>query len=98
MSLSEISPYKSACLATIHIRNIYIRVFEVEDSLYKINVFYLINLLTTIRIKLNSVLVMGSLNDNSFITKFNNTKPHALSETYNSYSSLYGRCLPLLVR
>ena len=58
----------------------------------------LINLFITIRIELNSVLIIDFLDNNSFITKFNKTKFYALSGTYNSYNSLYNRCLGFLVR
>ena len=40
---------------------------------------------------------MGSLNNNSFIIKSNKIELHALSETYNSYNSLYSKCLKFLV-
>ena len=43
--------------------------------------------------KLNFILSMGSLNNNSFIIKFNKTKLYALSGTYNSYNSLYSKYL-----
>ena len=62
------------------------------------NVPHLVNLLIIIKIELNSVLIMGSLDSNSFIIKFNKTKLYALSETYNGYNSLYGKCLEFLVR
>ena len=35
---------------------------------------------------------MGSLDSGNFITKSNEIKLHAVSGTYNSYSSLYKRC------
>ena len=47
--------------------------------------------------KLNSVLVIGSLNNSNFIIKFNKTKLHALFKTYNNYNFLYGKCLEFLV-
>ena len=40
---------------------------------------------------------MGSLNNNNFIIKFNKTKLYTLSGTYNSYNSLYGKCLEFLI-
>ena len=61
------------------------------------NVLYLVNRSTTIRMKSNSIFALGSLDGNSFTIKSNNIKLHALSGTYNSYSSLYERCLPFLV-
>ena len=61
------------------------------------NVPYLVNLLITTRIELNSVLIMGSLDDNSFIIKSNKTELYTLSGIYNSYNSLYGKCLEFLV-
>ena len=61
------------------------------------NIPYFINLLTTIRIKLNFILIMGSLNSNNFTIKFNKIELHAYSGTYNNYNSLYGKCLEFLV-
>ena len=55
------------------------------------NVLYFISLLTTTKIELNSVPVMGSLDSGSFTIKFNDIKLNALSGTYNGCSSLYGR-------
>ena len=54
------------------------------------------SLLTITKIELNSVLIMGSLDNNNFIIKFNNTELHALSKPYNSYSFLHRRCLAFL--
>ena len=53
--------------------------------------------LTTTRIESNSIHVMGSLDGGNLTIKFNNTKLYTLSGTYNSYNSLYGRCLPFFV-
>ena len=61
------------------------------------NVPHLINLLIIIRIELNSVLIIGFLNSNNFIIKFNKTELYALSGTCNSYNSLYSKCLEFLV-
>ena len=61
------------------------------------NVSYLINLLTTIRMELNSVLVMGFLDGGSFTIKSNKTELYACSGTYSNYNSLYGKCLEFLV-
>ena len=47
--------------------------------------------------ELNSVLIIGFLDNSSFIIKFNETELHACSETYNNYNSLYGKCLKFLV-
>ena len=47
--------------------------------------------------ELNSILIMGSSDGNSFIIKFNKTKLYTRSETYNNYNSLYGKCLEFLV-
>ena len=44
----------------------------------------------------NFVFVMGFLDNNNFITKFNKTKLYALSGTYNSYNFLYSKCLKFL--
>ena len=61
------------------------------------NVPHFVNLLIIIRIESNSVLIIGFLNNNSFIIKSNKTELHARSETYNSYNSLYGKCLEFLI-
>ena len=45
----------------------------------------------------NSVLIMGSLDSNNFIIKFNKTELHALSETYNNCNSLYSKYLKFLI-
>ena len=55
------------------------------------------SLLTTIKIELNFVLVIGSLDSGNFTIKFNNTELYTLSGTCNGYSSLYRRCLSFLV-
>ena len=87
----------STCLATIYLKNTYIRSSAVEDSLYRINVFHFVNLSTTTKIESNSVLVIGSLDSNSFIIKSNNTELHTLSEICNNYKSVYRRCLLFLI-
>ena len=61
------------------------------------NVPHFVNLLIIIRIESNSVLIIGFLNNNSFIIKSNKTELHALSGTYNSYNSLYNKYLEFLV-
>ena len=61
------------------------------------NVSYLINQLTTIRIESNSVLIMGSLNSGNFTIKFNKTELYTLSGTYKGCNSLYRRCREFLV-
>ena len=47
--------------------------------------------------KLNFIFLMGSLNGDNFIIKFNKTELYALSGTYNSYNFLYSKCLKFLV-
>ena len=47
--------------------------------------------------KLNFILIMGSLDGGNFITKFNKTELHTLFKTYNNYNSLYGKYLKFLV-
>ena len=47
--------------------------------------------------ELNSVLIISFLDSNSFTIKSNNTELYAFSGTYNSYNSLYGKCLEFLV-
>ena len=47
--------------------------------------------------ELNSVLIMGSLDNSNFIIKFNETKLHARFRTYNNYNSLYSKCLKFLI-
>ena len=47
--------------------------------------------------ELNSVLIMGFLDGNNFIIKFNKTKFYAYFKTYNDYSSLYSKYLKFLV-
>ena len=74
----------------------YAKSSAVDDSLYGINVPYLVNLSTIIRIESNSVLIMGFLDSGSFITKFNKTKLYALSGTYNNYNSPYDKYLGFL--
>ena len=69
----------------------------VDDSLYGINVSYLVSRSTTTKIELKFISVIGSLDGSSFIIKSNNTKLHTFFETYNDYSSLYRRSLPFLV-
>ena len=49
------------------------------------------------KIELNFILIMSSLNSNSFTIKFNKTELHALSGTYNNYNSLYSKCLKFSV-
>ena len=61
------------------------------------NVSHIVNLLTTTRIELNSILIMGSLNNSNFIIKFSKTELHTLSGIYNSYNSLYSKCLKFLI-
>ena len=61
------------------------------------NVPHLINLLIIIKIELNSVLIMGFLDNNNFIIKFNKTELYTLSKTYNSYNSLYSKYLEFLI-
>ena len=68
-----------------------------NNSLYEINIPHLINLSIIIKIELNSVLIIGSLDNNNFIIKFNKTKLHAFSGTCNNYNSLYGKYLEFLV-
>ena len=58
---------------------------------------HLINLLVITRIESNSVLVISFLNSNNFTIKFNKTELYTLSGTYNSYNSLYSKCLKFLV-
>ena len=76
----------------------YTRFSAVENSLQGINISYFINWLTTTRMELNSVPIMGSLNGGNFVIKSNNTELHALSKTYNGCIFLYGRGLLFLVR
>ena len=45
----------------------------------------------------NSVFIINSLDGNSFIIKSNNTELYTLSGIYNSYNSLYGKCLEFFV-
>ena len=40
---------------------------------------------------------MGFLDSDSFTIKFNKTKLYTFSGTYNSYNSLYSKCLKFLV-
>ena len=47
--------------------------------------------------ELNFVLIIGSLDSNSFITKSNKTELYTYSGTYNNYNSLYGKYLEFLV-
>ena len=54
-------------------------------------------MLTTIRIELNFILVMGSLDSSNFIIKFNKTELYALSGTYNNYNSLYSKYFEFLI-
>ena len=61
------------------------------------NIPYFISLSTIIKIKLNFVLIISSLNCNNFIIKFNNIKLYTLSGTCNNYSSLYSKRLEFLV-
>ena len=61
------------------------------------NVSHLVNQFTTTKIESNSVLVIGFLDNDNFIIKFNKTELHALSGTCSGYSSLYRMCLPFLI-
>ena len=61
------------------------------------NVPYLINLLTIIRIESNFILIISFLNSGSFTIKFNKTELYTLFGTYNSYNSLYSKYLKFLV-
>ena len=61
------------------------------------NVPHLINLLTIIRMELNSIFIMSFLDGDNFIIKFNKTKLYAHSGIYNSYNSLYSKCFKFLV-
>ena len=47
--------------------------------------------------ELNSVLIIGSLDNNNFTIKSNETELYAHSETYNNYNSLYSKCHEFLV-
>ena len=61
------------------------------------NVPHLINLSITIRMELNSVLIMGFLNNSNFTIKFNKTELYTRSRTCNNYNSPYSKCLKFLV-
>ena len=61
------------------------------------NIPHLINLLITTRIELNSVLIIGSLDNSNFTIKFNKTELHTLSRIYNNYNSPYSKYLKFLV-
>ena len=52
---------------------------------------------TIIRIELNSVLIISSLDGGSFTIKFNKTEFYTLSGTHNGCNSLYGKCLEFKV-
>ena len=47
--------------------------------------------------ELNSVLIMGSLDGNNFIIKFNKTKFYTRSGAYNNYNSPYSKYLEFLI-
>ena len=49
------------------------------------------------RIELNSVLIIGSRDGDSFIIKFSKTKLHTFSGIYKDYNSLYSKCVEFLV-
>ena len=75
----------------------YARSSAVDNFLYGINVPHLVNQSITMRIASNSILIIGSLNSNSFTRMFNNTELYTLSETYKDYNSPYSKCLKFLV-
>ena len=45
----------------------------------------------------NFILVISSLDSNSFTIKFNKTELYTLSRAYNGYNFLYSKCLKFLV-
>ena len=47
--------------------------------------------------ELKFILIIGSLNGNSFIIKSSKTKLYACSGTYNNYNSLYSKYLEFLI-
>ena len=75
----------------------YTKFSAINNFLQGINVPYLVSLLITTRIKLNFILIMGSLDSSNFTIKSNKTKLYAHFETYNSYNSLYSKYLKFLI-
>ena len=75
----------------------YAKSSTVDDSLKEMNVPHLVNLLIIIKIELNFVLIIGFLDNNSFIIKFNEAELYALFKTYNSCNFLYNKCLKFLI-
>ena len=45
----------------------------------------------------NFILIIGFLDKDNFIIKFNKTELYALFGTYNGYNSLYSRYLEFLI-
>ena len=68
-----------------------------DNSLYRINVPHLVNLLIIIRMELNSVFIIDFLDSNNFIIKFNKTELYAFSGTCNNCNSLYSKYLEFLI-
>ena len=87
----------NTCSARISQRKIYANLSAVAASLNKINIISLINLFTAIIIKLNTMFVIGSFNNDSLTIKSIDTELHGLLGICNSYNNLYGLCLGVFV-